>query len=87
MWIDQHLRHGPDNFKIEPFQLADTLRKLLSEVNFGLRDDCWIEDDLHIFGTLYNRDNFKCVLFLLAHLQFQVHLDFEPVRLTNFESR
>jgi len=38
-WIDQHLRRGLDNFKIESFQSADGMRKLLSEVDFGLGDD------------------------------------------------
>jgi hypothetical protein len=62
---------------------ADALRKLLSELDFGLGDDSWIEDDSHIFGTLYYRDIFKCIQFLLAHRPFQVHLDFEPVRLAD----
>jgi hypothetical protein len=35
-WIDQHLRPGQDNFKIKSFQSADALRKLLSELGFGL---------------------------------------------------
>jgi hypothetical protein len=86
-WIDQHLRRGLDNFKIESFQSADALRKLLSEIDFGLGDDSWIEDHSHIFGTLYYRDIFKCMQFLLAHLPFQAHLDFEPVRLADSESR
>jgi hypothetical protein len=59
------------------------LQKLLSELNFGLGDDRWIEDDPHIFGTLYYTDIFKCIEFLLAHLPFQAHLDFEPVRLAD----
>jgi len=49
-WIDQHLRRGLDNFKIESFQSADALRKLLSEPDFGLGDNSWNEDDSHIFG-------------------------------------
>jgi len=69
-WIDQHLRRGLDNFKIESFQSADALRKLHSELDFGLGDDGWIEDDSHIFGTLFYRDIFKCIQFLLAHLLF-----------------
>jgi len=51
-WIHLHLRHGLDNFKIESFQLADPLGKLLAEPDFGLSDDRWIEDDSHFFGTL-----------------------------------
>jgi len=86
-WIDQHLRRGLDNLKIESFQSADALRKLLSELDFGLGDDSWIEDHSHIFGTLYYRDIFKCIQFLLAHLPFQAHLDCEPVRLADLESR
>src|SRR5882757_6166875 len=86
-WIDQHLRRGQDNFKIKSFQSADALRKLLSELDFGLGDDSWIEDDSHIFGMLYYRDIFKCIQFLLAHLPFQAHLEFEPVRLADSEGR
>jgi len=85
-WIDQDLRSGQDYFKIISFQSADALRKLLSELNFGLGDDSWIEDHSPIFGTLYYWDIFKCIQFLLAYLPFQEHLDFEPVRLADSES-
>jgi hypothetical protein len=71
-WIDQHPRRGLDNYKIESFQSADDLRKLLSELDFGLSDNTWIEDDSHIFETLYYRDIFKCIQFLLAHHPFQM---------------
>jgi hypothetical protein len=54
---------------------------LLSKLDFGLGDDSWIPDYLHIFGTLYYRDIFKCIQFLLTHLPFQTHLNFELVRL------
>jgi len=86
-WIDQHLGRGMDNFQIKSFRSADALRNLVSELDFGLGDDSWIEDHSHIFGTLYYRDIFKCVQFLLAHLPFQADLDFEPVRLADSESR
>jgi len=85
--IDQHLRHGLDNFYLESFQSADALRKLLSRLDFGLGNDSWIEDHSHIFGTLYYRDIFKCIQFLLAHLPYQGHLDFEPMRLADLERR
>ena len=84
-WTDQHLKHGLDNFKIKSFQSAVAMQKLLSGLDFGLGDDCWIDDDSHIFGTLYYRDIFKCIQFLLAHLPFQTHLNFEPVRLADLE--
>jgi len=84
-WIDQHLRRGLDNFKIKSFQSADALRKILSELDFGLSDDGWIEDDSYIFRTLYYRDIFKYIPFLLAHLPFRAHLNFELVRLANSE--
>jgi len=84
--MDQHMRCGLDNFKIESFQSADALRTLLSQLDFGLGDNCWIEGDSHIFGTLYYRDIFKCIQFLLAHLPFQAHLDFEPVPLADSEN-
>jgi hypothetical protein len=58
---EQHLRYGLDHYKIESFQSADTLRTRLSELDFGLGDMSWIEDDSHIFGTLFNRDIFKCI--------------------------
>jgi hypothetical protein len=50
-WIDQQLRCGLDNFNIESFQSADALRKLRFRLDFGLGNDCWIHDHLHIFGT------------------------------------
>jgi len=84
-WINQHLRRGLDNFKIESFQSADALRKLLSENNFGPGDDTWIEDHSPIFGTLYYTDISKCIQFVLAHLPFRVHLNFEPVHLADSE--
>jgi len=84
-WIDQHFRCGLDNFKIESFQPADAMQKRLSEVDFRLSDDSWIDDDSHIFGTLYYRDILKCIQFLLVHLAFQAHLDFEPVHLADTE--
>jgi hypothetical protein len=86
-WIDQHLRHGLDNFKIESFQSADAMRKLLSQLDFRLGDDSWIDDDSHIFGILYYRDIFKYIQFLIAHLALQAHLDFKPVRLAVSEGR
>jgi len=87
MWIDQHLRCGLDNFTIESFQSVDALWKLLSRLDLGLGNDSWIEDNSHIFGTLYYRDIVKCVQVLLAHLPIQAHLDFELVCLTHLESR
>jgi len=47
----------------------------------------WIEDHSHIFWILYYRDIFKCIQFLLVHLPFQAHLDFELVHLADSESR
>jgi hypothetical protein len=85
-WIDQHLRCGLHNFKIESFHSAGTLRKPLPELNFGLSDDFWIEDDSDIFGTLYYRDIFIWIQFILAQLPFQADLIFEPVRLADSES-
>jgi len=86
-WIDQYLRCGRDNDKIKSFQSADALQKLLSALNFGLGNYSWIEDDSHIFGTLFCRDIFKCIQFLSAHLPFQAHLNLEPVRLADSEGR
>jgi len=84
-WIDQHLRRGLDNIKIESFQTANAMQKLHSKLDFGLGDDSWIDDDSPLFGTLYYSDIFKCIQLLLAHLPFQAHLDFEPVRLPDWE--
>jgi len=86
-WIAQHLRCGLDNYKIESFQSAAALRKVLSQLHFGLSDDSWIEDDSHIFGTLSYRAIVKCIQFRLAHLPFQAHLDFEPVHLADSDGR
>jgi hypothetical protein len=85
-WTDQHLRRGLDNFKMESSHSADALQKLLSELDFGLGDHSWIEANPHMFGTLYYRNIFKCIQFLLAHLPFQAHLDFELLRLADSES-
>jgi len=86
-WIDHHLRHGLDNFSIKSFQSADALQKLLSRLDFGLGNESWIEDHMHIIGTLYYRDIFQCIQFLLTHLPFHAHLNFSPVRLADSESR
>jgi len=86
MWIDQHPRRGLDNFNIESFQSADALRKLLSRFDFRLGNDSWIDEHSYIFGTLYYGEIFKFIQLLLTHLRFQVHLDFEPVRLAHSES-
>jgi len=85
--MDQQLRRGLDNFKMESFQSADALWKLLSELDFGLGDDSWIEDDSHILGTLVYRDIFKCIQFHLAHIPLQAHLNFDPVRLADSGGR
>jgi hypothetical protein len=85
-WIDQHLRHGLDNFTIESFQSADALQKLLSRLDFGLGNEGWIEDSSHIFGTLYYRDNVKCTQLCLVNHPFQAQLDFELVHHADLES-
>jgi hypothetical protein len=77
---------GLDNFYIKSLQWADALQKLLSELAFRLCNDSWIEDHLHIFGTLYYRDIFICLHFLLAHLPFQAHLNFNPVHSAGCEN-
>jgi len=56
---------------------------LLAQLNFGLRNDSWLEDHSHIFATYYYTDSFKCIHLLSAHLPFQSHLDFEPVCLAD----
>jgi len=63
------------------------MQKFLSELDFGPGDDSWIDDDSHIFGILCYRDIFKCTQFLLTHLPFQAHLNFEPVHLADSEGR
>jgi len=49
-WIDQHLRHGLDNIKIESLQSADAMQKPLSELDFGLGNHSWNQHDSHFFG-------------------------------------
>ena len=56
-------------------------------MDFGLGNDSWIENHSHIFGTLFYRDIFKCIQFLLPYLPFQADHDFEPVRLADSDSR
>jgi len=86
-WIDQHLRRGLYNFNIKIFQSVDAVWKPISRLNFGLGNDSRIEDYLPDFGTLYYRDILNCIQFLLAHLPFQVHLNFKQVRLEDLDSR
>ena len=61
IWINIHFRCALHNFKVESIQSADAMQNILSELDFGLGDDSWIEDDSHIFGTLYYRDIFKYI--------------------------
>jgi hypothetical protein len=79
-WIDQHLRRGLDNYQIDLLQSADDIRTLRSELDVGLSDVSWIEDDSHIFRTLFYSDNFKCVRFHFPDVPFQAHLVLELVR-------
>jgi hypothetical protein len=53
--------------------------KILSQHDFRLGDASCIEDFSHIFGLLHYRDFFKSIQFLLPHLLFEAHLDFELV--------
>jgi len=78
-WIDQHIRPGLDDFKIESFHWADAMWMLPPELNVGLGDNSWIQVDSHIFWTLYNSNISKCIQFLLAHLPSQARLDCELV--------
>jgi len=86
-WTDHHPRRGLDNSKMESFESADAMWKLLSTLDFRICHDTWISDDSHIFGTLYYRDIFACIQFLLPHLPLQTHLDVEPVRLADSVGR
>ena len=74
-----------DSFKIESFQSADAMRKPLSEIDFGLSNDRWIEHDSHIFGTLYYRGIFKWIQFVEAVLPSEEHLNFERLHLAPLE--
>jgi hypothetical protein len=85
MWIYHHLKHALDIFNIESFQSADALGKILSALDFGLGNASWIADHSHIFRTLFYTDIVKCKQFLLAHLQFQVHLNYQLVHLADLE--
>jgi hypothetical protein len=84
-WIAQHVRLGLDNVKIEFFQSAHAMRKLVSKLDFGIGDDSWIEDDLNMFRTLYYSNIFKCIQFHLQHLPFQAHLNCVLVGLADSE--
>jgi hypothetical protein len=46
-----------------------------------------MEQDSHIFGTLYYQNLFTCIHFILSHLPLQGHLDLELVRLADSGSR
>jgi hypothetical protein len=43
IWLYQHLWCGPHNDKVKTFQSADAVRKLLTELDFGLGNDSLIE--------------------------------------------
>jgi hypothetical protein len=85
MWIDRHLKHGLDDFRIESFQSATELWALLESIDFGLGAESWLEDSSQTFDTLYYQDIFRCIKFLLTHILFAMHLDFQPVRLADSE--
>jgi hypothetical protein len=84
-WIDHHLSRGLGIFKIKLFQSSDAMRKLLSELDFGLGNDSWIEHDPHIFGILCYKDIFKSIQVLLEHFAFEAHFDFDLVLLADSE--
>jgi hypothetical protein len=69
--------------EIESFQSADAQPMLLTALNFGLGNDVQIGDDSHSFETLFYRDKFKCIQFLLVHLTSQAHLEFNQVNLAD----
>jgi len=71
MSMDQYLKHGLDNFKIESFQSAGALQQPLLRLDFGLGDDCWITDHLHILRTSYHRDcwNVYISFWNISHLR------------------
>jgi hypothetical protein len=85
--MNRHLRRKLDNFEIESFQSPDAMQNLHCRLDFGLGDDSWIDDDSQIFGSLYYRAIVKCIQFLLQHVSFQTHLDFELVRLPDSKGR
>jgi len=69
---------GPlDNIKMESVKSCEGLRKLLTTLQCGLSDDIWIKDYLHNFGTLYYRDSFNGIQFLLVHYAVHKHLQFD----------
>jgi len=84
-WIDWHQRRRLDDIQIESCTTAYRLQMLLSELDFVLSDPSWIDDNSYIFRTLYYRDIFQCMAFLLAHLPIQTHLDFTLVYLADSE--
>jgi hypothetical protein len=60
---------------------------VLPELDYGLSNDRLIEDNSHIFGTLYYRNIFKCIQLLLAQLPLQVSLDLGLVCLADTKGR
>jgi len=76
--IEQHLRCALDNNINKSFQSADTIRKVLSGLDFTLGIHSVIEDDSHHFGTLFYRHILKCIHFHLAHHPVQAHRHCEP---------
>ena len=79
-WVDDYLRVGLDCFQTTSFQSASELWELLRGLDFGLGSDSWLEAAGY-HGTIYCRDIFVCMKFLLGHLAFAEDLDFAPVQL------
>lgn len=71
--------------KIELFHSVDTLWNLHSAQQFGLGKDCWIWDDLHIFGKLYYQNIFNWFIIIVPHLGHQMYRKLEQVPLAEYE--
>jgi len=85
-WLSHCPKYGLDNVMIEALHWADTMRKLHSELHFGLSDNSHIEDHLHLFQTLYYRYIVWYVKFLLAYRSCQMHLDAQSVSFAKSDS-
>jgi hypothetical protein len=84
--IEDYLKRGLDNDMCQSFQTADDCWALIERSPFGLGPSSWhsIEFD---GKQLYTRNIFECIRLLLAHLPFQEHMEYEPVKLFDSEGK
>jgi len=67
-------------------QFAVAQQNLIRELDVCLVNDGWMENQLHIFITVYYSHIFKCKQDVSGCFPFHVHVDFELVHISNSQS-